>query len=338
MPEVNLEQLLARVAKGKPVPAITLLGSDFYLRDLCREKLIAAYLPEGTREWALTKLSAAESGWDAVFERAQMLPMLAPVQIILIEDAEAWEEMEGKSLAPLEAYLDDPAPFTILVFEAADLDQRRKFYKTLAGKSLVAELRVSAESAAPLVADMAKRLGTEIEPAAAAFLTDILDGELARVRTELDKLAAYAAGRRITSSDVEALVVAAKKYTVWQFSDVLATRQRAKALEFLDSVLREGEEPVAIVGALAWMFRKLLEASELGPGVSGWQAARALGMPPDRAEKAIVNAKRIPREQLQDALVALAEADNRLKSGTKDTRAVMEFLAARLTAGAPSAA
>jgi DNA polymerase-3 subunit delta len=338
MRELNLEQLLARVASGKPVPAITLLGSDFYLRDLCRERLIAAHLPEGTREWALTRMSAAESGWDAVFERAQMLPMLAPLQIILLEDAEAWEEMEGKPLDALSDYLDDPAPFTILVFEAAELDKRRKFYKTLAGKSLIAELRVSAESAAPLVADMAKRLGTEIEPAAAAFLTDILDGELARIRTELDKLAAYAAGRRITSADVEALVVAAKKYTVWQFSDVLATRQRAKALEFLDNLLREGEEPVVIVGALAWMFRRLLEASELGSGASGWQAARTLGMRPDQAEKALANAKRIPREQLQNALVVLAEADNRLKSGTKDTRAVLEFLAVRLTAGAPSAA
>jgi DNA polymerase III delta subunit len=43
---------------------------------------------------------------------------------------------------------------------------------------------------------------------------------------------------------------------------MLATGQRAKALAFLDSLLREGEAPPALVGGMAWMYRKLLEAKE----------------------------------------------------------------------------
>ena len=36
MPRVEVSQLLERLAKGKELPAILLLGSDLYLRDTCR--------------------------------------------------------------------------------------------------------------------------------------------------------------------------------------------------------------------------------------------------------------------------------------------------------------
>ena len=338
MPTISLNQLLARIAKGKPVAAIALLGSDAYLRDLCREKLIAAYVPPEMRDWALTRLSAEDSGWDTVFERAQTRPMLAPHQLVIVEDADSWQEMSEDALGDFAAYLADPAPFTVLVLEAADLDERRKFYKVLAEHALLVGLHASPEDAAKFVGQMAKDFGATVDDDAAALLADILDGELARIRVELEKLSLYAAGRTITSADVEALVVSAKKYSVWQLADVLGSGKRAQALEFLDCLLREGEQPAGLVGALAWMYRKLIEASELGSGISGWQAARALGMPPDRAEMALARARKIPRAQLLEGLASLAEADNRLKSGAKDERAVMEFLLARLTTGGGSRA
>lgn len=338
MPALSFHQLLARIGKGKPVAAVVLRGSDTYLRDLCRERLVAAYVPPEMRDWALTRLSAEDTDWDAVFERAQTRPMLARHQVVIVEDAEAWQDMSDKALQAFAAYLADPAPFTVIVFEANDLDERRKFYKVLAEHALLVKLRVGEEDAAKFAGQMAKDLGATVDPDAAALLADILDGELARIRIELEKLSLYAAGRTITPADVEALVVSAKKYSVWQLADVLGSGKRAQALEFLDRLLREGEQPAGIVGALAWMYRKLIEASELSHGLSGWQAARALGMPPDRAELALAQARKIPREQLLAGLAALAEADNRLKSGTKDERAVMEFLLARLTAGGSSRA
>ena len=101
----------------------------------------------------------------------------------------------------------------------------------LAEKALLVELTIGSESAASLAAQMAKESGIEIDRAAAALLADILNGEPARIRIEIDKLAAYAQERgRITASDVEALVVAARKNTVWQLADMLATRERAAAL------------------------------------------------------------------------------------------------------------
>jgi len=267
--------------------------------------------------------------------------MLAPRQVIIVEDAETVESLGEKSreeiVEGLEKYLESPAPFTILLLEAGALDGRLRFSKVLGEKALVVKLNIGDASAASLAAEMAKELGVEIDREAAALLADILNGEPARMRIEVQKLAAYVQGRgRISAEDVEALVVAARKNTVWQLADMLAARRRDAALAFLDNLLREGEQPAGLVGVLAWMYRKLIEARDLPAGTNGYQAARQLGMRPDAAEAAICNAHRLPKAELIAGLVALAETDSQLKSANPDPRALMEFLIARLTS-APAA-
>lgn len=343
MPAASPERLLERLAHGKPIGAVVLLGTDLYLREMCRNRIIEGFVPEGMREWAVARLSPRDTGWDEILRRAQTLPMLAPHQVMIVEDAESVERLGDKSrdeiVGALEKYLDSPAPFTVLVIEAEGLDGRQRFSKLLHEKALVVELTIGAESAALLAAHMAKDFGAEIDRDAAALLAEILSGSPARMHIELEKLATYARGRRITVADIEALVVAARKNTVWQLADMLVNRERNAALAFLDNLLREGEQPAGIVGALAWRYRKLIEARDLPAHTSGFQAARHLGMRPEAAEAAVRQAHRIPKGDLLAGLVALAEADSQLKSANPDLRATMEFLIARLTSsGARSAA
>src|SRR5258708_39253975 len=92
-----------------------------------------------------------------------------------------------------------------------------------------------------------------------------------------------------------------------------------------------------MLGAMAWMYRKVIEASEVRGATNGWQAAKALGMRPEQAELAIQNARKISKVRLLDGLRALREADDRLKGGTKDPHSVMEILVWQL-AGAKRAA
>ena len=83
---------------------------------------------------------------------------------------------------------------------------------------------------------------------------------------------------------------------------------------------------------MAWMYRKLVEASEVKGSVNSWQAARALQMRPEQAELAVRNARKISRPRLLAGLRALQRADDRLKRGSEDSRASLEFLITELTA------
>jgi DNA polymerase-3 subunit delta len=343
MAEVSAEKLVARLASGKPVPAIVLIGSDAYLRDLCRKQIIEACVPEAARDWAVARVRGDAAGWDEALERVQTMPMLAPRQVIIVEDAQQIEKLGDESrdeiIEALTAYFASPAPFSVLLIEAAALDRRQKLFKLLDDRALLVELTIGPESAAALAAQMAKELGIDIDRAAASLLAESLNFEPARIHMEIDKLAAYALERgRITTTDVEALVKAARKNTVWQLADMLAIKQRARALEYFDNLWREGEDPIRLVGALSFRYRKLVEARGLPRTTPGYQAARHLGMSPMDSEAAIRNAHRVPKADLLAGLVALADADSQVKSSNPNPRAFMEFLIARLTSPVASAA
>jgi DNA polymerase-3 subunit delta len=341
MAAVTPHELLARLAKGKPISGILLVGADSYLRDLCRKKLVETYVAESTRDWGVRKFSADEDDISAILGQAQTMPMLAPRQVIFVSDTEAWERLGDDSrdalVKQISEYLDNPAPFTVLVFEAAALDQRMRLAKMFAEKTVTVAVELSgdpdqrARLAVPLSIEMARELGAVLEPAAAEELCDILSGELSSIHTELEKLSSYAGERKkITRADIDLLAVSSQKYEVWDLADMLAERKPAEALEFLDNLLRAGEAAPALLGALAWTYRKLLEAQDLPPGTNGYQLAGRLKMRPDAAERAVLRSRKFPRAQLARGLAALYEADNRLKFGGTSQRAVMEFLVTQL--------
>ena len=349
MVRISVNELLSRLEKGKPVPAILLLGEEPYLRDRCRTLLTERYVPDAARPWAVSRYSADRGETQAALEQAQTMAMLSPVQVVFLEDAEAIEGLGEKSrddaVELLTAYLKDPAPFTVLVIEARQLDQRMKWGKLLAEKALVVECRLGENpnerqgEAVVLARAMAKEQGVEFGLGAAEDLAEFVAADLMKLKTEIDKLATFAAGRKqIRREDVGALVVSGKTTTVWELADMLASRQGKKALGFLDRLLRDGEEPLQMLGAITWMYRKLIEASELRGVTNGWQAARALGMRPEQAELALEGARRISKARLLAGLGALQRADDRLKGGREDARAVMEFLITELTAGEALAA
>ena len=342
MARISANALLSRLGKGKPIPAILLLGEEPYLRDSCRTLLLERYVPDAARPWAVSRYSADRGETQAALEQAQTMAMLSPVQVVFLEDAEAIESLGEKSrdnaVELLTAYLKDPAPFTVLVIEAVELDQRMRWGKLLTEKALVVECGLGENlderqaAAVALARAMAKEQGIEFEPGAAEDLAEFVAADLMRLRTEIDKLATFAAGRKqVRREDIRALVVSEKATTVWELADMLAAGQGKKALGFLDRLLREGEQPLQMLGAITWMYRKLIEASELGGVTNGWQAARALGMRPEQAVVALESARRIPKARLLAGLGALRRADDRLKSGRDDARAVMEFLVTELT-------
>lgn len=349
MAQVSTEQLLARLASGKIIPALLLLGDEPYLRDECRVRLIEQFVPEAARTWAVSRYSAGRGETQMALDQAQTMAMLSPQQVVFLEDAEAIEKLGEKNrdeaVEQLTGYLSNPAPFTVLVLEATGLDQRMKWGKLLFEKTLVVACELGEKpeqrhaAAVAFARAIAKEEGIEFEKGAAEDLAELVAADLMRLKTEIEKLATFAGGKKfISRNEVTSMVISEKTTTVWELADLLAARKPTKALEFLDRLLRDGEEPLPMVGAMAWMYRKLIEASELKGVANGYQAARALAMNPEKAELALQASRKIPKAQLLAGLRALQRADDRLKGGAEDERAVMEFLVSELAKGQAKAA
>jgi DNA polymerase III subunit delta len=342
MARISSRELLSRIEKGKVVPGILLLGSEPYLRDSCRSALIEKFVPAASRDWAISRYSADDGDTQRALEQAQTLPMLSPQQLVFLENLESVEKLGEKkreeTVKQIEAYLANPAPFTVLVLEATQLDQRMRLGKMLLEKTLVVEVELGEKpeeripAATVLGNAMAKESGVEFEKGAAEDLAEFVAADLQRLKTEIEKLSTYVADRKvIRRQDVSTLVISEKTTTVWELANLLASGKQTQALEFLHRLLRDGEEPLPMLGAITWMYRKLIEASEIRGVANGWQAARTLSMNPERAEIALQASRKIPRARLLEGMQALRYADNRLKHGSDDARAVLEFMIAQLT-------
>jgi DNA polymerase III subunit delta len=336
MPRISTKELAARLEKDKKIPGILLLGDEPYLRDQCRASLIEHFVEQTARAWAVSRFSADRGETRAALDQAQTMPMLSAKQVVFLEEAEAIEALGEKNrketIENVLAYLKDPAPFTILVIEAGKLDMRMQLGKNLADELLVVEVGTSDNPESRMAAAteaaraMASQKGVDLEKGAPEELAERVRGDLLRLETELEKLATFAGDRKkISKADIATLVISEKTTTIWEVAGLLAAQQPKQALEFINRLFQEGEAGLLMLGGITWMYRKIVEASEVRGAANGWQAARALGMRPEQAEIALQCSRKITKGRLMNGLCALRNADVELKSG-RDERTVMEFL------------
>jgi DNA polymerase-3 subunit delta len=337
-------QLIARLKKGPPPPATLLLGPEAYERRRVKEALVGAF-PEGSMsQHDLTEISLAEA-----LDDARSLSLFASERLIWIVNAEAVlprgraaaaddEDGDGPGgdSAPLVEYMKDPTPGVSLVFEAIRFDfegddkrkqdRVRKFYAAIPD---VIELRRFASHEARREAEaLAARAGFHIADDAMDLLVEALASDIARIAVEIEKLALYAGNRTVTVDDVSALVPDARATTIFALVNALGKRDRARALEALDTLTREGEYLPLALAFLSTQFRLALAARDanLKTGAQIQSHFTRLGVPMwgSRADQVSQTAAKFSKPQLERALTLIYEADRGMRDAYPDNRIVME--------------
>ena len=350
-------QFLARVKRNEIAPAYLFLGSEAYDRLRVREALVAAVLGDD-REAGLTRHDLAETALAEVIDDARALSLFASRRVIVVANAEAAlprgrseeepAEGEGGGAAgagdDLVGYMRDPSPGVVLVFEAArwefegeekkKLERVRKFYAAIPE---AVELKPYAAEDARLEAQaLVKRAGIQMEPSAVELLVESLGANVARIATEVEKLRLFAANRAITVDDISALVPDARATTIFALVGALGRRDRARALEHLDTLSREGEYLPLALAFLSTQFRLALAAKQAGlrsaSQVQSHLTRAGVPMWSSRAEQVWQTVSKFSKEQIERAMKLIYEADKGMRSARPDDRIVMEDFVLRLTA------
>jgi len=194
--------------------------------------------------------------------------------------------------------------------------------------------RFSADEARMELDRMARAAKIAIEPAAAEALVEALAADVGRIAVELEKLRLY--GKPITVDALPLLVPDARQSTIFALVNALGRRDRARSLDALDSLVREGEYLPLALTFLAGQFRMALVAKEANlKGASQVQSHfQRAGVPMwgSRAEQVAVTAAKFSKPQLERGLTLIFEADRDLRSARPDDRTVVEQFVVRLCA------
>jgi DNA polymerase-3 subunit delta len=350
------EQFLDRLSKKGPESVYLFLGPEAYNRERCRRALIDKALPAEDRESGFTRHDLDQLSLAAALDDARSLSLFAPQRVIWLGRAEAAlpkgrassdsEEDAGGAgdAGPLEAYLRNPTPGTVVVidvarfeFEGEDkarLERAQKFYSAVPAQ---VEFRAfSPEAARALAQSLAREAGLQLGLAELALLLDATGGDAARISVEIEKLRLFAGTRKVTSDDIAALVPDARAATVFALVAALGRGDRSRALEILDTLARAGEYMPLALTFLATQFRMALAAREAG--LRGERDIQAhftkLGVRiwPDRARQIGQTMEAFPKARLERAVGKLFEADRSLRDARPDDRIVMEEMILELTA------
>ena len=342
----------AAAGNGQLRPGYVLAGDETFLLERCRQAVLRGFVPPELKDFCLSDLDLSGNSIFEVLDRAQTPSLMAPFQVIFVRNVRQLYTRGAKKdeFAALDHYFRSPNPQALLIFVAdflripsdsrrMEMDDKNRFERlteTLGEHCGMVELaRVSEEDAMRWAVATAQEAGTRMEPDAARQLVDALGADMMMVASELEKLLLYTLGRgRITLGDVETMVLGAKQRSLYELTDAISARDRARALALLHGLLNSSDagEDAAIghLYMLARTFRQMLVILEKNVRDSRaiWQALwQGFRMPPFAADDLIRQARRYKsRRELTRALRLIARADMELRSSPPDKRLVLERL------------
>ena len=222
------------------------------------------------------------------------------------DEGEDGGSASGGDAAILEAYVKSPTPGVTLVFEAVRWDfegddktkneRARKFYGAIS--DVVEFRRFSPDEARGELDRIARAANVRLDPAAAEALVEALAADVGRIAVEIEKLSLY--GKPVTAED--SAPVSARRPSEHHFAlvNALGRRDRARSLDTLDSLVREGEYLPLALTFLATQFRMALVVKESNLGgasqVQGHFAKAGIPMWGSRAEQVSLTATKFSRD------------------------------------------
>jgi len=365
------DRFIAEVEARKLHPAYVLVGDETFFLDRCRAALVQHLAPGELRDFGVHEFDLAEVPLAVVLDRARTPSLVAPFQIFFVRGVRVLygRGSREEDFAAIADYVRNPNPDAVLILvanhvriaadprrmELADRDRLERIRDTLGRYCSMVELaRVEESEAVRWVMETTASRGINMEADAARELVDVLGADMMLISSELEKLMVYAGGPvsapagqapaergekgRLTLAEVETMVLAAKQRSLYELTDALSSKDRARALETLHALLSAGEGEAAAIGHLYMLgrtFRQMLVILERNVRDSRaiWQALwPGFRVPPFAAEDLIRQARRYKsRPDLLHALRLIARADSELRSNPPSKRLVLERLVMDLT-------
>jgi len=325
-------------ALKKVKPVYYLYGEEDYLIEEALKTVKKLTLTKGFESLNYQVYEAGTLETSKVIEAARTLPVFSGMRLIIVKGAEdigGKKEEERKREEEFLEYAKSPCPSTCLVFVSAGRKVAwasplfrhlktvncTKEYKTLTGEELKG-----------WVEDYVKKNNRDITAGAVEKLMTFAGKKLRDIKGELDKIITFAGEKnRIDEEDVTGCAISIADSTAFNLADAIWRKDAARALQILSQL--EGEEPLKILGAIAWHLRILIKVKEYQKkGIEPYKMSGLLRKSPRDIGCYIKGGRNFSQEELLSSLVRLSRADiefksSRLSHGFMLSRLIIELCA-----------
>ncbi len=322
------------IKKKQFTPLYLMYGSEPYLINETIQKIKESALTDDEIEFNIANFDMEETPIQFALEEAETFPFIGERKLIIVHNPIFLTAEKAKvdhDVALLLEYIENPSPFSIVVFagDYEKLDERKKITKQLKRKAKVVEVKkLKDQELMNWIATQARALGVSIEQVAVQDLLTISGQNLMLLTSELQKMSLYVgAGGTITSQIVSDLASKSLEQTIFTLIDFIMTRQTAQAIQLLQQLLKQKEEPIKILALMASQIRTMYTAKSLAKeGYSQQQIASLLKIHPFRVKLALEKARSFQEKELMVILHNMADADYKMKTGQMDKVLLLEMV------------
>jgi DNA polymerase III delta subunit len=333
--------------KRVPKPAYLIAGDDEAKIEATLRRLRARAESEagpGGLERFGPEAGGGAPDLDALIAAIPVISLTASRRYLL---ADHLQRSAPKQLSALTAALAElPPDVSVVLIERPAGRERPNRARAAARKALAAAVEAAGgeviEFAAPKAGDIprhlaaeARKRGFELEPEAASLLAERMEGRMARLATELDRLSVWAGPEgRVTASDLAAMVADTSEEATWALADALTERDPGRALAAAERLVGQGESATGLVWQAAKRIRAAERARELlDAGRAPNEVERELGMHPYAARILVRAVRGVGLGELRSASCALADLEWWTRGGSDYPEDVAVTIALRRAAG-----
>lgn len=266
-----------------------------------------------------------------VLEDAETISLFQEKKAIILQDCYflTGAVKKGSIEQPIElldSYLKQPNPNTILIFIVPNekLDERKKIVKTIKKIAVVKECN-QIQNINHFVKELFK--GYQISDKNIELFEKKVGNHLELLEQEAEKLKmATIDTKEITTELIDDLTIKTIDLDIFALIEAIVTKQKEKAVEMLDEMIKRGEEPIMIMIMLANQFRIIYQAKELyQQGYTEKNIASILNIHPFRIKKALEKGRMFTKDNLLTYLKQLAELDYQIKNSRINKRLGLEL-------------
>lgn len=263
-----------------------------------------------------------ETKIEEIIDDASTISLFSDNKMIICENAYIFTGTTNKKLPEqnmqiLEEYISHENEDTILIFTVIKdkLDERKKIVKRLKEQKKLKEFNKPSNIYEFIVKEADEY---QISKENQKLLLDRIGDNLYTIHQEIEKLKQYKdTDKAITKDDILNVTVKNVDIDIFNLIDNIVSKQKEKALESYNEMLKLGEEPIKIIIMLANQFRIMYQARNLyKKGYSEKDIASLLNIHPYRIKLALNKSQTFTDEVLLEYIEALSDLDIQIKTGT----------------------
>ena len=326
---LNYGAELKKLRETGPERLYLLWGEEDYLRDSFLQELREICAP-GDESFQVRVFAAARPDPDELRYAIDTLPFFSERSLIEIRDLDYTKNDATDRLIQVISDIPDYCTVVFRLEHGEEPDGRSKLIKYLRENG--EEIQFTVQDQNMLVRWITRRFsyyGKGLEIEAAQRLIYLSGDQMKALIPEIEKIAAYARGEKVTADDVNAVANRIPESDVFDLTNAIADRRFQTAAGILADLLEQRETSVpAILSMLSNQFRRILIAGEARDTQTIMELC---GLKSDYPARLLRNSARgFQKEQLKHAIELCAQADYRLKSESTDEKQLLKEIVMRV--------